>query len=511
MSRFARLSQIAPIFLVAFLAGVFLASVFHIEIVLIGCIFLVGASAAFSAWKARSLRMLLITVLCIGLSGGMYRFVLWDMAPLDPALESSLGAVHEYKGVVTDEPDVREGNVHLTITFSNIREGSSTRQVVGTALIIAPRFPAFAYGDEIVLTGIVKHPEVFTEKDGRVFDYPSYLRSKDIRYQMLFPKMHKVGEGKASRVAGVLFSIKAKFVGAIGYALPAPHSALLSGLLLGGKQSLGAAWLDKFRTAGIIHIIVLSGYNMTLVSEWLVVAFRFLGFYGSLSVGSIGIVLFAIMTGGGATVMRAAIMAVLVLLAKATGRNFDMGRALLLAGALMVLQNPSILLYDPSFQLSFLASLGLIYISPIVDRHTTLFKKMPIPREVFVSTLATQVMVLPLLLSQTGMFSLIALPVNLIVLPVIPLTMLLGFISAVVTLVLPPLGAIAAYPAYVLLAWILNVADYASQIPYASVAVTSVTPKVALVLYVLLVSAIWYEQRRVRVTQVQAPEVPPLN
>ena len=79
------------------------------------------------------------------------------------------------------------------------------------------------------------------------------------------------------------------------------------------------------------------------------------------------------------------------------------------------------------------------------------------------------------------------------------------------TLIIPFLGAIAAYPAYVLLALILNVADYASQIPYAAVAVTSVTPKVTLVLYAVLVGAIWYELRRVRVKPVQVPEVPPLN
>ena len=211
--------------------------------------------------------------------------------------------------------------------------------------------------------------------------------------------------------------------------------------------------------------------------------------------------------------MRAAIMAVLVLLAKATGRNYDMGRALLFAGALMVLQNPSILLYDPSFQLSFLASLGLIFISPIVDRRTTLFKKLPMLREVFVSTLATQIMVLPLLLSQTGMLSLIALPMNLIVLPLIPLTMLFGFVAAVLTLILPSFGVVVSFPAYLLLSWILHVADYTSHIPYAAVA-TSVTPHVTFIMYVFLTLFIWYEHRaslRFRVKQAQVPVSPLSN
>lgn len=510
MKSFARY---APIFLIAFLSGVFIASVFHISYVVLAIPAIVGVAATISGASMRSSRMIAIALVSIGLASGMYRFSIWDASSRDQQLEASIGSMHTYKGVITDEPDVREGNVHLTITLSELEIASTSKPIFGTTLVIAPRFPAYHYGDEVLLSGALKHPLAFTEKDGRVFDYPSYLRSKGIRYQMLFPRITKVDEEKASVVTSVLLKTKATFVSAIDYALPAPHGALLSGLLLGGKQSLGAEWLDRFRTAGIIHIIVLSGYNMTLVSEWLVVAFRRLGFYGSLSAGAVGIVLFAVMTGGGATVMRAAIMAVLVLLAKATGRNYDMGRALLFAGALMVLQNPSILLYDPSFQLSFLASLGLIFISPIVDRRTTLFKKLPMLREVFVSTLATQIMVLPLLLSQTGMLSLIALPVNLIVLPLIPFTMLLGFIAAVLTLILPSLGVIVSFPAYLLLSWILHVADYASRIPYAAVA-TSVTPHVMFIMYVLLMLIIWYEHRasiRFRVKQAQVPVSPLSN
>ena len=316
MSLFARF---APVFFIAFLGGVFYSSIFHVDGTLVAGIFLVGVSAFVSAWSARSTRMLVVALVFVGVSSGMYRFTVWNNVPSDKILEANIGVVHEYKGIISDEPDVREGNVHLTVRLSSIEEASSSRKVYGTVLVIAPRFPAFQYGDEIRLKGKVMHPEAFTEKDGRVFDYPSFLRSKGIRYQMLFPHMDVEARGKGNVVISGLLVVKAKFVSAIDHALPAPHSALLSGLLLGGKQSLGAEWLDRFRTAGIIHIIVLSGYNMTLVSEWLVVAFRRFGFYGSLSAGAVGVILFAIMTGGGATVLRAAIMAVLVLVAKATG------------------------------------------------------------------------------------------------------------------------------------------------------------------------------------------------
>jgi competence protein ComEC len=286
---------------------------------------------------------------------------------------------------------------------------------------------------------------------------------------MSYASITQTGKDEGHPVIAALLAIKHTFSGAIDHALPSPESALLSGLLLGGKQSLGAEWIERFQTAGIIHIVVLSGYNMSIVAEWLVVAFRFLGFFGSLSVGALGIVLFALMTGAGATVVRAAILALLVLLAKATGKTSEMGRALLFAGATMVAVNPSLLSFDPSFQLSFLASLGLVFVAPILDTRIGLWKGSRLWREVLISTLATQLTVLPLLLFQTGMLSLVALPANLLVLPLIPLSMLLGFLAGVGALFFPFLATLFGAPVFLPLAFIFVVAEYAAQIPYAAV------------------------------------------
>ena len=127
---------------------------------------------------------------------------------------------------------------------------------------------------------------------------------------------------------------------------------------------------------------------MTIVAEWLAVLFLFLGFYPSIIMASIGIVLFTLMTGAGATVVRAAIMALLVLLARLTGRTYDVSRALLFAGVIMVAIDPGILLYDPSFQLSFLAALGLLHVAPLIKPYFSKPRRSPILEEVVVSTLA---------------------------------------------------------------------------------------------------------------------------
>lgn len=433
-------------------------------------------------------------MICLCIALGIFRFVEWDSSPRDATLEMRIGQSLVLHGVIVDEPDIREGSTRLVVAVTSTGEASSTVPVFGHVIISVARYPEYEYGDVLQIKGTLTKPKKFTETDGRVFDYPMYLSSKGIQYQMSFPAVKRIDVAHGSIVTSVLYKIKHRFMDVLTQLFPEPHNALLGGLLLGGKQSLGNEWLEIFRNAGIVHIVVLSGYNMTIVSEWLVILFRFLGFYGSLSMGGIGIVFFAVMTGGGATVIRAAIMAIIALVARATGRTYTMGRALLIAGVCMVLQNPSILIYDPSFQLSFLAALGLIFVTPVVERHTKLFIRHPLWRDVFLSTIATQLMVLPLLLYQTGMLSLVALPVNMLVLPIIPLTMLSGFIAGIIASMIPVLGILFALLPHLLLSWILFIAQMATQIPYAAIS-APISESMLLFLYGALTIFLWREHR----------------
>ena len=443
----------------------------------------------------KSLRALIVAVLVLCFVLGIWRYALFESTPLDARIARSVGTMSQMEGRIVDEPDVRETNTHVTILLTAL-DGEIVGDVPSRVLAIAPPYPEFNYGDTVTIEGALEYPKKFTENDGRVFDYPAYLASKGIHYQLFFPRMEVLRHDEGNPIVAGLFSTKHYFVDALARALPEPQSALLSGLLLGGKRSLGEEWLETFRETGIIHIVVLSGYNMTIVADWMMYLFRFAGFYGSLSFGAIGILLFALMTGGGATVVRAAVMAFIAILARATGRTYAISRALLLAAVIMVMENPSIILHDPSFQLSFLASLGLVWVAPVVERHTTLFLSRKILREVFVSTIATQVLVLPLLLYQTGMLSIVSLPTNMLVLPIIPFTMFFGFVAGVVILLSPfsIIGLIVAIPAYLALTYILHIAHFATLIPFAAVSLP--LPFIGMAaLYVLIVVMLYLENR----------------
>ena len=188
--------------------------------------------------------------------------------------------------------------------------------------------------------------------------------------------------------------------------LPEPEVSLGAGLLLGVKQALGTDLEADFRTAGIIHIVVLSGYNLMLVGIFISFLLSFfLSQRPRLICSMVAIVIFAILVGLSATVVRATIMALLMLFAGTSGKRYLVLRALMFAGLVMLLINPLLLVHDVGFQLSFMATLGLIVIAPLLQDKLASLPWQRVIKEYLLPTLATQIMVLPILLYQIGQFS----------------------------------------------------------------------------------------------------------
>src|SRR6185369_13002766 len=150
------------------------------------------------------------------------------------------------------------------------------------------------------------------------------------------------------------------------------------------------------------------------------------------------------------------VMAIIALFAELVRRDYAVSRALLLAGAGMLIQNPMILLYDPSFQLSFLATLGLIMLSsPIEKKLGFITDKMGI-RALVASTFATQIFVSPLIFYMMGQLSIIGIVVNILVLPFIPLTMLLVFLCGFFGFFSHLLSEIEGWGSHILLSYELT-------------------------------------------------------
>lgn len=416
-------------------------------------------------------RTLLAVVFIVATAFGIMRFDTAYGHPESPVLVGAVGMVVSLEGVVFAEPDTRDDKVLLPVSIDTFITPEGRRAVSGGVLVTAPQYPEWKYGDRVFVSGTLEYPKNFENEQGREFDYVSYLKKDGISYRMFARTASVVGGGEGSAIKEALFSFKRTFLDSISLLLPEPHSSLLGGLLVGAKESLGAELLDDFRATGIVHIVVLSGYNVTIVAEAIMRSMGFLPRVWGLSAGALSIVAFAVMTGGGATIVRASVMALLVLLARATGRTYDITRALFLAGFLMVWVDPDILVFDISFQLSFLATLGLLYLPPILEKYFSFIPARFHLRDFALATVSTQIFVLPLLLLKMGELSLVALPVNLLVLPVIPLTMLLGFLAGVSGMLVSTIALVFAFPAYLLLSYALLVVNVFSALPFASVGV----------------------------------------
>lgn len=454
-----------------FIAGIFFRS-FYETWVSFPLFLLVLSATIFltNRFFQKDSKILLLSVLVFTFSLGILRFELKEFVSPKNNIDNFVGEKVIAVGFVSEYPDKRENSQKITIDLKGINVLGEREVKVDTKILVSSDiYSDYEYGDELKIIGILKKPENFDSGNGRIFDYESYLAKDGIFYQFFLPKIEVVSKGNGFFVKKWLFVLKNKFESAIERAIKEPRSSLLDGILLGSKHSLSKNLQEDFMKAGIIHIVVLSGYNITIVAESVMRALSFLPRVFSFYFGALGIILFAVMVGGGATVIRASIMALLVVLARAIGRNYNITRALIIAGVFMLIQNPKILVFDPSFQLSFMATLGLVTLSPLVEKKLFFITEKFQIRELVVSTISTQIFVLPLLLYMTGNLSLVSLPVNFLILAFIPATMFFGFLTGVFGLMSYFLSLPFAYLASILLSYTLSIVDFWSSFPFASV------------------------------------------
>lgn len=425
--------------------------------------------------------LVIMLVVTIGFFGGLAR-VAWSLQePAQSVLDQYVGESVELKGVIVEEPRATQTGGQLVVEVAD-EIGATTKALVRV------RDPDMAnYGDQVEIIGTLARPEAFVGDTGRAFNYPMFLAKDGVYYTVDFAQVSVLAMGKASYVKTNLFTLKQRFVESLQRVLPEPEVALAGGILLGIQESLGESLEGAFRTTGVIHIVVLSGFNITIIAlfvrqvcEWFRVRYP-------LWWSALLIVLFVIMVGAGATVVRAAIMGLLASLALVSGRTYQITYALMIAGFGMLMWNPLLLLYDPSFQLSFVATLGLIHFAPLVERHLTWIPNLLSIRTFAAATIGTQLAILPLLLFMIGELSLVAVPANMLVLVAVPWAMLAAFLAGLVGFVGVGLATPFSVLAYWLLTYMIRVVEGLAGLPWASVMVPAFPVWVMLLAYLVMI------------------------
>lgn len=466
-----------------FLGGVLVRSFVPVGLVESGflavCAFALFAHAWFDT-KVKASIVLATTLFSCAI--GIVRM---DSATLhgDPILNQQIGKTVALEGAVFAEPDSRDTSTRIPIEIASIITKSATTSVRARVLAVAPAHSEVFYGDTVRVRGTLKLPESFDSGLGRQFDYPSYLGKDGIGYQLSFAQVEQEGKNVGNVFTAFAIRLKQLFLAGLRRSLPEPESGLAGGITVGDKRGPGTELNDTFRTVGLVHIVVLSGYNITVVLNAAARLVAWLPRFVQFGTSGIVVLFFILMSGGAATAVRAGIMALLAVFARETGRQYLALRALGVVAVGMVLWNPWTLAFDPSFQLSALATIGIIVFTPILAERMQWIPERFGLREITASTLGTQLAVLPLLLYQNGQLSLVALPANLLALPVMPAAMFFSGIAALAGLITGPLAPIIALPAYLLLGWVIGIAQLFAAFPFASLSLPAFSAWWLVVMY----------------------------
>ncbi|OGI83770.1 hypothetical protein A2997_01090 [Candidatus Nomurabacteria bacterium RIFCSPLOWO2_01_FULL_36_10b] len=416
-------------------------------------------------------------------------------------LESYISQKVTMYGTVRGDIDERQDKTKFVVAVQQISAKNTstiTLEKKVRMLATSERGYSIKHGDKVIIDGTIRLPESFTTDIGRVFNYPMYLRKQNIIYIIQNVVLKKnIGHNGIS-IQRILYNIKHTLIKSSGKYIPRPASGLLAGILYGERGGLSQDMIKDFRTTGIVHIIVLSGANVTLIAVFLIRLFSRISRKSGFILGGLGIILFAIMTGAGSTTIRASIMAFLALGTQWFGREYNIIRAIIIACVVMIFINPLTLLYDTSFQLSFLATLGLIFISPMLEKYVQWIPEKYELRSNLTATLATQIFVLPFFIYTTGSISIISIIVNMVVLPFIPYAMFIGFITSLFGFFAGPITWILALPAFLLLIIPLYVVTLSAKIPYASIHINQISLLWMFIMYAIMIVLIMLYYRNYR-------------
>lgn len=346
--------------------------------------------------------------------------------PSDSPLVSQIGETVELEGIVVRDPELTPNGQRFILETD-----------IDRVLVTGPTYPKISYGDKLIVEAKLEVPEPFETDSGRTFDYPHFLAKDGIGYVARRATVEHLASGEGNSLMAMFVKAKHAFVSSIERSVAEPASGLAAGVVLGVEGSLSKADEEAFRIASLIHIIVVSGYNITMAGNFVATLLSsFPPIVGSLgSVG--GILSYILLTGASSTAVRAGIMACITVLATVTKRRYDVIRALMVAGLFMALHTPHIVLYDPSFQLSFLATWGLVKIAPLFEARLGWITERIGLREIVATTLGAQTAVTPLLLYQSGTTHTLSLLANIVVLPFMPVFMFASIAAGVAGFVSP--------------------------------------------------------------------------
>jgi len=487
-----------PVILVAgaFAAGIILGKLTLLSAygwIAIGLAFIVAGIFAYGSREPAT-----IAILGSALAAGGLWYQLHMLPPGPDHVSAFAGQAATLFGTVVRPPPSAQERVRFVVRAEHLSLRGETRAVHGLVLVSTRVGPRVRYGDQITISGRLARPP--PAGNPGEFSYRDYLAAQGIQVQ-LFTR-----PGAGARITGrrllnpaaqVAYSLRARIAAFFQHAMPGMPGALLASLLLGDDGAVPDEVRESFRSAGLLHVLVVSGAQVGLVAGSVLWFVRMVGLNqsaGALVAGT-AVIFFALMAGWVPSVARATIMTLAGLAAILVGRERDLYAALA-AAALALLVSSPLLLFDAGFQLSFAATWALIYVAPALSERLTALPRAL--RTLVALTVAAQLSVMPILAVHFAQVSLAGFVSNLLVIPLVAVLVPVGFLCGIAGVTIPPIGNFLAALLVPLVNAVAFAATFFAQLPGATVDVRPPSLIVVGLSYLTLIAATEFLRRGVR-------------
>jgi competence protein ComEC len=422
-------------------------------------------------------------VLAIALAFALVAVGRAELPASDPQTASralaAVGQTATITGRVADDSHPAAGGSEALVEPAQISIGGISSQGIGNLLVRWRGPTEAAFGDLVMVSGKLRLP-----RDLPTFERRVYLAQRHVYVEVVASSFDIVSTGVG--LAGLPGWLRKHYTAALDHALPAPHAAVLLGVVLGVRQGIPPSLQTALIATGLIHLLVLSGLKVAVFARIVQGALQpVLGRHAAWPALSL-IGIYALAGGATPAAIRASIMGGLAIAASRLGRSSHVWTSLALTAAAMLAWRPE-LAWDVGFQLSFAGTAAIILLTPTIERR---LPRLPaVIREPFAVTCAAQVGTLPMMATDFHVLSPIAPLANALTLPILPALVTAGLLLGPLALV-PDLARLAALPLAGLLAYVEQVSYLLARVPAAAFTVPQFPTWAGLAYYSVLGPAI---------------------
>jgi competence protein ComEC len=372
-------------------------------------------------------------------------------------------------GSVADEPSNSGEYVKFTLKAEDIRIRGQNYQVCGNVCVyIKDKEISVDYGNKVSVSG--KLSKISSTSNSGIASFEDIMSKKRIYCQIFAPNsgLKILSKSIGNPIKYISIIIKNKLLSVIQNTMQEPYSSLLGSIVFGSQASpLSSELQENYRTAGVIHLLVVSGTQVSIILSVFLALCKFLGLAQSarLIVVSFASLMFTIMVGAGPSIIRAAVMSEAALLADSIERANNFYNSMAISVLALLIMDP-LNLYDIGFQLSFMATWALFHIAPVIGEKLSAYALPLIARAASVA-IAPTIATTPIILYNFGQVSFVSVLSNFMIIPWVEITVVLGFISTIAGLISLPMSWLINNTLTLILALLNAIVNFFASLPFA--------------------------------------------